>query len=225
MSNRISLKTFAKRLKQLREERHLTQDELAVNVNLKKSTLSKYENELREPRLSNVEKIADFFDVSVNWLMGYSDIRDKNIDSGNLVDIFDKLSDHHKHELFNYATYLKHKAKDPKYVLGQTAAGQPTEYVDSFMDEAEGAPGNADYGLTVKGDSMEPLIKNGSTVWVHDQLDVENGEIAIIEIDQAVTCKKVYKRDNCLELQSLNPKYKPMIVGTGEVRIIGKVIL
>jgi transcriptional regulator with XRE-family HTH domain len=110
MSNTISLKTFAKRLKQLREEHHLTQDELAVEVNLKKSTLSKYENKLAEPRFSNVKKIADFFDVSVNWLMGDSDIRDKTIDSGNLIDIFDKLPDHHKQELLNYATYLKHKA-------------------------------------------------------------------------------------------------------------------
>jgi len=109
MSNTISLKTFAKRLKQLREECHLTQDDLAVEVALKKSTLSKYENELREPRLGNVERLADFFDVSVNWLMGYSDIRDKNIDSGNLIDIFNKLSDCRKQELFTFATYLRHK--------------------------------------------------------------------------------------------------------------------
>jgi transcriptional regulator with XRE-family HTH domain len=78
MSNSIPLKTFAKRLKQLREDHYLTQDELAVEVNLKKSTLSKYENELSEPRLGNVKKIADYFEVSSNWLTGYSDIRDKN---------------------------------------------------------------------------------------------------------------------------------------------------
>jgi repressor LexA len=112
-----------------------------------------------------------------------------------------------------------------KYILGQTAAGQPLEYVDSFIENADNAPKNADFGLTVKGDSMEPLIKNGSTVWVHSQPDVENGEIAIIEIDGAVTCKKVYKRNGALELHSLNPKYKPMIVSKGDVRILGKVLL
>lgn len=72
---------------------------------------------------------------------------------------------------------------------------------------------------------MEPLIKNGSTVWVKKQPVVENGEIAIVEIDGAVTCKKVYKRNGHLELHSINPKYKPMVISKGDVRIIGKVIL
>ena len=113
-------------------------------------------------------------------------------------------------------------------ILGQTAAGQPLEYSDTITEDINNlsdVPANADFALTVKGDSMEPEIKNGSIIYIHSQEDVENGTISIVEIDGAVTCKKVYKEDNQLKLVSLNEKYEPMLIDKGNVRILGKVIL
>lgn len=75
---------------------------------------------------------------------------------------------------------------------------------------------------------MEPLIKDGSIVFYKKQCDVENGEIAIVEIDNdGVTCKKVIKdySNKQIILRSINTKYEDRILENEKIRIIGKVIL
>lgn len=72
---------------------------------------------------------------------------------------------------------------------------------------------------------MEPDIKNGQLIYVKQQPDVENGTIAVVEIDGAVTCKKVYKWADHIELHSLNTTYEPIIITKGNFKILGKVIL
>lgn len=58
------------RLKELREGLNLLQKELADKLNLTQQTISLYESNKREPDFEIVEKIADFFDVSVDYLLG-----------------------------------------------------------------------------------------------------------------------------------------------------------
>ena len=72
---------------------------------------------------------------------------------------------------------------------------------------------------------MEPLIKNGQLIYIKQMPDVENGTIAVVEIDGAVTCKKVYKWNDHIELQSLNTAYEPIIITAGNFKILGKVLL
>ena len=72
---------------------------------------------------------------------------------------------------------------------------------------------------------MEPEIKNGQVIYIKSKPDVEDGSIAVVEIDGAVTCKKVYKWNDHIELQSLNIKYEPIIITGGNFRILGEVIL
>lgn len=64
---------FSERLKELRLDRHLGQIELAKMLNLSKGIISLWENNLREPKLSNLVAIAKFFDVSVDYLVGMDD--------------------------------------------------------------------------------------------------------------------------------------------------------
>lgn len=61
------------RLKKLRKERNLTVTELSHALNIPQSTLTNYENEKRTPKQETWEKIAEFFGVSVAYLMGISD--------------------------------------------------------------------------------------------------------------------------------------------------------
>lgn len=68
----ISL-TFAKRLKQLRELEGLKQIELAEKLNLTSAALSQYEKGIREPNSEMLKKIADYFDVSTDFLLGRID--------------------------------------------------------------------------------------------------------------------------------------------------------
>lgn len=68
------------RLKQLREERKLTLRELADIIHIDKSSLSRFENGEREPRTSVILDIANFFNVSVDYLLGVSENRNPDKD-------------------------------------------------------------------------------------------------------------------------------------------------
>ncbi len=63
-----------KRLKELREKKKLSQQALAEHFHLTQQSIYKYEHGLAEPDLDTMMQIADFFDTSVDYLIGYSDI-------------------------------------------------------------------------------------------------------------------------------------------------------
>ena len=64
------------RIKELRKEKKLTISKVSDDLNIPKTTLNNYENGKRTPRDSVLwEKIADYFNVSVSYLMGLSDQR------------------------------------------------------------------------------------------------------------------------------------------------------
>jgi len=60
---------FAKNLKALRKKNHLTQDDLAKQMNLARSTIAGYEKKGRQPDYEILERIAGFFHVSVDYLL------------------------------------------------------------------------------------------------------------------------------------------------------------
>lgn len=65
--------TFGKRLKDLRNERGLTQEGLAKELNVDKSTIAKYETDKIEPSISMLKVIVKYFDVSADYMLGLSD--------------------------------------------------------------------------------------------------------------------------------------------------------
>lgn len=64
---------FATRLKELREEKGIGQVELAQNLKVSKGIISLWENGLREPSMQSLIAIADFFDCSIDFLVGRTD--------------------------------------------------------------------------------------------------------------------------------------------------------
>ncbi|WP_313132584.1 helix-turn-helix domain-containing protein [Anaerocolumna sp.] len=62
------------RIRELREQRGIQQKELASYLGISPNTLSQYENYKREPGLDAITKIADFFDVSIDYVYGNTDI-------------------------------------------------------------------------------------------------------------------------------------------------------
>lgn len=64
---------FGKRLKQLRVERGLQQEDMAEILNLHRATISRYENNQREPDINTLINISKHFNVSIDWLLGISD--------------------------------------------------------------------------------------------------------------------------------------------------------
>lgn len=63
-----------KRLKELRESKQMSQQALADILHVTQQTIYKYEHELAEPDLDVILHLADFFDTSVDYLIGYTDV-------------------------------------------------------------------------------------------------------------------------------------------------------
>jgi SOS-response transcriptional repressor LexA len=189
-------------------------------------------------KLSTLKKLSKALNVSLDYLTDDNSTQ-KEITASCydiktyqfVIDLYNSLTNENKMNAISYmrALTLLNKPSKPKVqILGQTAAGKPLEYGDSYaqdIDDIEDVPKGADYALIVNGDSMEPDIKNGQTIYIKKTPIVENGTIAVVEVDGAVTCKKVYIWNNHIELQSINKAYEPMIIKGGDFRILGKVIL
>lgn len=67
---------FPTRLKELRTEGKLTQEQLGEKINVTKVSISGYESGNRKPDIETLQRIADFFNVSVDFLLGKTDQRD-----------------------------------------------------------------------------------------------------------------------------------------------------
>lgn len=116
-------------------------------------------------------------------------------------------------------------------ILGSVACGSPVfaeENIEGYASPCYGV--RADFCLFAKGDSMVGArIYEGDLVFVKKQSRVENGEIAVILVEDSATLKRVYLYPNekKLILSPENPKYKPMVfVGDeiNEIQILGKAV-
>ena len=76
--------TFAERLKTERKNNNINQTQLAEKLYLDRSSISKYESGKQIPETPTLEKLADFFDVSIDYLLGKTDIR--NYDDTSSLD-------------------------------------------------------------------------------------------------------------------------------------------
>ena len=63
----------AMRLKELRKKRRITQQRLAIDLNMSQNTVSRYENGNREAGYAELIKIADYFGVSIDYLLERTD--------------------------------------------------------------------------------------------------------------------------------------------------------
>lgn len=112
-----------------------------------------------------------------------------------------------------------------------TAAGAPIdgdyEDVQQKIIVRNEVPRGADEVVTIAGDSMEPLLKQGSQAFVHYQPTPDtDGQIVIVSIKgDGVTCKRIYREDGKIRLASINEKYEDMVFPAEDIRIIGKVII
>ncbi|RYC97898.1 LexA family protein [Facklamia hominis] len=207
------------------KEDGLSLSELARRVGMAKSAISRYFNRTREFPLNRINEFSNVLDLDPKYILGFEDQSD-------IQELYDKLTPPRQREVYTFAQHQLDEQNNGVeessaiYLVGQTAAGEPLEYSQINAEQINTTvPSGADYALTVKGDSMEPLIKDGSIIFYKEQPTVENGEIAIVELNNnEVTCKKFYYNGENVVLKSINVKYDDIIVSE-DVRIIGKVII
>lgn len=193
-------------LKRLREAKGLFQKDVASAIGVDRTTYVKYERGDSEPSFQILEKLADYFNVSVDYLLG-RDNASSLPQSTNGVWI---------------------------PVLGRVAAGIPIEAIEDIDDYEEISSDVAKTGeffaLKIQGDSMEPRIKTGDVVIVKQQPDCDSGDIAVVLVNGSdATVKRIKKRPEGIMLIPTNPAYEPMFYSNEDikklpVRIIGKVV-
>ena len=74
------------RIKELRSEMHKSLRDVAAELNISYSSLSKYERGEQQPSYETLMKMADYFDVTTDYMIGYTNIRTKNIEDKAIAD-------------------------------------------------------------------------------------------------------------------------------------------
>ena len=195
------------RIKELRKEKGLKQTELAAILNVTQGALSSWETGRYDIGNDDLKKLADFFDVSADYILGRDDIT--------------KLS--------GYIGKIVENKKIP--IIGSVKCGQnglAFEDIEGYVNVDDDLTGEI-FALRCKGDSMKfEDIKEGDIAIVRRQDDVECGELAVVIINgDEGTLKKVRKFEGGIILEAANPDYPPRIF-TGEdlrkIKIVGKVL-
>lgn len=192
-------------LKNLRTRKGVYQKDVAAFLDIDRTTYVKWENGNTEPNQDALIKLAEYFDVSVDYLLG------------------------------NSPKETAEKKKGIKIpVLGRVQAGIPVDAIEEIIDYeeiTEEMASQGDYfGLVIRGQSMMPRMVEGDVIIVRKQSDVDSGDIAVVLVNgNDATVKKIRKTESGIELVPLNPSFD-IIYYTNEeietlpVSIIGKVI-
>jgi repressor LexA len=187
-SEKEDCKMISDTIKQIRRTHYLSQTEFANRIGVTQGTISQWENGLTRPNLDQLLSISSAFNVSVTEIV--------NDQSGPVRD-FDAIN-------------IKRAAVP---ILGTIACGQritPDTTPEGRADLPEGV--RADFALRCKGDSMEPTLKDGDIILIRKQPEVENGQIAAVNINGETTLKRVYVRGDGLHLIADNPGYQPIFI-------------
>lgn len=197
--------TFAERLIEALKIRRMSPAELSRKIDVDEGTISNYKKGKYEPKQKRTQVIANVLNVSIDWLMG-ADVPMEKID--NIIPL-------------NKARRIP--------IIGEIACGEPILAQENWEDLIL-LPNNisADFALKCKGDSMiNARINDGDVVYIKQQDQVDNGEIAAVLIDNEATLKRVYIYNDKLVLQPENVKYSPLVYLKEEmnnIRILGKAV-
>lgn len=112
-------------------------------------------------------------------------------------------------------------------LVGQIACGTPILAEQNITDYVD-LPGHirADFALTCKGESMIGAgIRDGDVVYIRQQAEVENGQIAAVMVgDEEATLKRFYLEDGVIQLVSENPTIPPKVFigeAISQIRVVG----
>jgi repressor LexA len=202
-------------LRRLLKEKNITQKELAEKLGVSSSLVSSWFSGAKAITPRHLKEIARLFSLS-------------------------------EQEVFSLAGLLSEAEVSPEVVMvpvlsGDIPCGTPRERFDEYVvglhpmlrEMLELGVGKAyRYGLKLyflraEGDSMvEAGITPGSFVLFSPDLEVQSGDIAVVEVDEeGLTVKQVFLRGNLVVLQPRNSRYEPRILEREEVSIKGKVLL
>lgn len=223
-----------------------------LGISLSKSTLSQYINDVQSPDQDRIYLLSKTLNVGEAWLMGYDvdsyrvpdeERQDETIMS-KINNIFSQLTPPRQENVLNYANEQLDEQnkvtsideyKESKLIsyiaCGATGAGIGEELYDDKLHEEvffkeDETPSNADFCILVNGDSMEPMLKQGTYAFIKKEDSIKDGTIALVVLDGVSLIKRVDICEDYINLVSLNPKYDDIKVASfSDIKVMGKVVL
>lgn len=244
--------SFAQRLKERREVLGLGQIELADKLGVTKASVSNYENGVSTPKADVLFKVFDALECDANFLF-QDEMRELDkqyvlsIDEKFLIKKYRELDTHGKKAV---EWIVKHEVerldelKTPQLsgivenaggaytkiipFPGRVSAGTGIEAIPEYDTIA--GPDKADFAVLVDGDSMEPRFHNGQVIYIRKQPTVENGQIAVVQIQSPddftpkAYLKKIKLVGPNVQLISLNESYPTVTIPADDLTVLGIVI-
>ncbi|MCJ7449112.1 MAG: LexA family transcriptional regulator [Bacteroidales bacterium] len=227
---------FASNIKFLRKRRGRTQDDVAVALNLKRSTLSGYENGVAQPGIEILVSFSRYFNMSIDTMLKIDMMKLSESQLGELERGYDAYIKGSNLRVLT-TTVDQDNLENIELVPEKAKAGYTTGYADPeyigelprfrlpFLSEKRKYR-----TFQLKGDSMLP-IPDGSWVtgeFLQDWREIKNGKAYVVfTINDGIVFKIVENNlvnEGKLVLYSLNPVYEPYEVHINEVKEIWKFV-
>ncbi len=216
---------FAKRLKEARLARGLSQRDIAAAAGIDHTSYSSYETGRRQPDLPRLRSLAKALEVSADWFLEL-DARITPEESAHIKKY--RLLDLHGRELVDLVLDKEYGRMTAPQAVRDEAQGGWITYINCYdlavsagsgepwadagyktrleIPEAQ-VPENAHFCVRVNGDSMEPAYRDGDIVFVQRlEGSVQEGEIGIFFLNGDGYIKRLAPK----ALESLNPRYDPI---------------
>ena len=248
------------RLKALRVELGLTQKELGNRLGVSMVSIRHWEAGTKNPSMPAIVALAETFGVTTDYLLGVTPNQEHHnqpMTKGESVLLSNyRLLDSHGRKAVDTICVIE-KARVKSEQLRSTKRpnvisiqNNPSRYIPRYTTPSaagystpldgddfemilvdENVPNDADFAVSIQGNSMYPYIKDGDTVYVKKDCELSIGDVGIFCVDGATYCKQYYiDEDKNLTLVSANPRLRNTNVfisadSEASVRCYGKVLL
>lgn len=189
------------RFEELLKEKGCRVSDVSKSTGILSATFTSWKSGKYTPKQEKMQQIADYFGVSVAWLMGISDNRDGS-PSTVKIPVFSSVS-------------------------AGNAKWNASEYIVGYEDIPSAVAQNTEYfGLKISGDSMSPSIQNGDTVIVRKTNTADSGNIVIALVGgEDGICKKLIRRQDGIILKSLNEEYGNFEYSNDDIQTLPVIIV
>jgi SOS-response transcriptional repressor LexA len=199
--------TTKNRIKELCKDKNINAKQMLIDCSLGANAIQQI-NDIKGMASFSLAKIADYLDVSTDYLLGRTD--NPEINKAPVI------------------------TQEPTNIIkiplavSKVSAGYGAYISDDYPDEIEidaNTYPKADFAVQITGDSMQPDYRDGKKVLVHKQPYLENGQIGIFMYNGEGFIKQYHEENDIITLVSLNPEYKPIKPKpTDDFQIVGHVL-
>lgn len=243
--------SFNQKIMERMQEKHLTKAQLAKAADIPYTTLdSMLKRDSDQKRMEGLLRIAQILGTSIEELVLDEDALKQGdtlstaerefLETWRTLDARGKnavraLAEHEAQEVEDTSEKAEEVPEYPQVFLRRlkvfdmpAAAGAalPLFSEDYTWHETSAAPQGADFGVRISGDSMEPVISDGSIVWIKQQEALGEGQIGIFLLNGEALCKKLDRSGRRCFLVSENPRYAPIgILENDDLRVVGRVLV